>query len=200
MSARKVPENLENPIDNILIEIAGVFNPLFYKVGFSPNGITSLSLIFGILSCYFYYIKSYLLSSVTIFISYYFDIMDGNFARQYNMQTKFGDYYDHIKDVMVMSTISILILLNTDLSIKVKLIGMFIGGLLLYTSVTHLGCIEQYVIKSKDKSNVESSPTLSIFKKNCNNLNKIKSIRYLATGTFNVFISLFILVPLFITK
>ena len=27
------------------------------------------------------------------------DVMDGNFARNYNMTSKFGDYYDHRKFV-----------------------------------------------------------------------------------------------------
>ena len=93
--ARKIPEELENPIDNILIELAEKLNPYFYKLGFNPNGVTTLSLIFGILSCYFYYLKYYLFSSISMFISYFFDVMDGNFARRYNMQTQFGDYYDH---------------------------------------------------------------------------------------------------------
>ena len=26
--------------------------------------------------------------------------MDGDFARKYNMESKFGDYYDHITDTL----------------------------------------------------------------------------------------------------
>ncbi len=196
--ARKIPEELENPIDNILIELAEKLNPYFYKLGFNPNGVTTLSLIFGILSCYFYYLKYYLFSSISMFISYFFDVMDGNFARRYNMQTQFGDYYDHIKDTIVLFTITYLILTNKDLSFSLKILGFIVGLFFLFGSITHLGCIEQYVKKSNSKKNIKESKFLSGFQQCCQNLSKIKQFRYFGTGTSNIFLSFFILIPKFL--
>ena len=30
-----------------------------------------------------------------------YDVLDGNYAKKYKMVTKFGDLYDHIKDISV---------------------------------------------------------------------------------------------------
>ena len=124
-SARKLPAKYENPIDNFLVSIAEKLNPIFYNLGFNPNGITTLSLIFGILFNYYYFNKKYEMAATMMMISYFFDCMDGNFARTYNMQTKFGDYYDHIKDVLVMLVFAgILFLYNDDASLKFKIFGL----------------------------------------------------------------------------
>ena len=34
-----------------------------------------------------------------MFVGYFFDCMDGHFARKYNMVTEFGDMYDYITDL-----------------------------------------------------------------------------------------------------
>lgn len=198
MSARKVPEKLENPIDNYFIDIATILNPVFYKIGFNANGITTLSLIFGLLSCYLYYNKIYGISGIIMIISYYFDVMDGNFARKYNMQSKFGDYYDHIKDFTVLFIIVCLILLNKDLPLYLKISGGIIGLLLLFGTITHLGCIEKYVIHYNNNNKIKESEILSIFKYCCNSMEKIKNVRYFGSGTANVYLSIFILLHIFL--
>ena len=38
-----------------------------------------------------YYNEYYILSSLNLFLFYFWDCMDGNYARTYNMVTKFGD-------------------------------------------------------------------------------------------------------------
>ena len=45
------------------------------------------------------------------FLGYYFDCIDGPMARKYNMVTLFGDWYDHITDMICFSWI-IYILIN----------------------------------------------------------------------------------------
>ena len=49
MSSRKLPSKYENPVDLFFITIAEAINPIFYKIGFTANGITTLSLIFGLI-------------------------------------------------------------------------------------------------------------------------------------------------------
>ena len=49
MTSRKIPNIYENPFDIFLINICEMMNPYFKKLNFTPNGITTLSLIFGIL-------------------------------------------------------------------------------------------------------------------------------------------------------
>ena len=40
---RKIPPNLENPIDNYLLDVCEYVSPTFYNYGFTPNMITTLS-------------------------------------------------------------------------------------------------------------------------------------------------------------
>ena len=60
--------------------------------------LTSLSLIITLIGIYLLNNQYYISSSILIFIGYYFDCADGLLARKYNMTSKFGDYYDHIRD------------------------------------------------------------------------------------------------------
>ena len=40
-------------------------------------------------------------TKVSMFYLDSFDVLDGNYARNYKMVTQFGDYFDHIKDLIV---------------------------------------------------------------------------------------------------
>ena len=95
---RKIPKNLENPIDNAIIDICDPLSEFFHYLHFVPNDITTLSLIFGILSVLLLYRGQTIASVVFYFISYIFDCCDGYYARKYKMCTKLGDIYDHFKD------------------------------------------------------------------------------------------------------
>ena len=192
-SARKLPAKYENPIDNFLVSIAEKLNPIFYNLGFNPNGITTLSLIFGILFNYYYFNKKYEMAATMMMVSYFFDCMDGNFARTYNMQTKFGDYYDHIKDVLVMLVFAgILFLYNDDASLKFKIFGLVVAILITFGVMMHVGCTEKYVFAKKLK-NINKSGFLDNFKNTCSKIDDMQFIRYFGCGTFNVFIALFVI-------
>ena len=52
---RKLKEHHENPIDNIIYIIVEILDPIFYRLNFTPNIITTLSLITGLLSGYYFY-------------------------------------------------------------------------------------------------------------------------------------------------
>jgi len=95
----KLPDELINFIDIRLFKIIDKHLNFYYKINFTPNILTTFSLISALLSVYAFYKDKYLLSSLLFILSYYFDCTDGKFARKYNMVTKFGSYYDHISDV-----------------------------------------------------------------------------------------------------
>ena len=91
------------------------FNPvvgpfLHEKIGLSPNMITVLSIITGLLSVYSLHTSHYTRSAVLLMVSQTFDGVDGYVARKYNMQSKFGDRLDHYSDYVVHSLIVFLIL------------------------------------------------------------------------------------------
>lgn len=193
MNGRKIPEYLENPIDNLLIKY-GVNNikHFFFKLGFTANDITTLSLIFGLISVYLFKQNFYISSSIIMFIAYFFDVMDGNFARTYNMQSNFGDMYDHVKDTIIIILISFLILTNKKTNFNFKLISVIIGFLLLIPSLIHLGCIEKYVEEFTTDIIVQKSQFLKPLQKYCKDKTFMKRMRFFGTGTANLWLSLVI--------
>ena len=47
---RKIDNSIECPVDNFLYTIVEILDPIFYKLKFTPNMITTLSLISGLYS------------------------------------------------------------------------------------------------------------------------------------------------------
>ena len=154
MTDRKLPTYIENPIDNQILYHKAPFYKIFRKLNFTPNDITTLSLILGILSIYCFVVKKFTMSAICYFISYCFDVYDGNYARTYNMVTRFGDYYDHIKDLIVNISLLYVFIKYTTIKQHTTLI-ICITCILLLCTLIHLGCQENYVYINKLDSNSE---------------------------------------------
>lgn len=100
-NGRKVDASIENPIDNMMIEISESLSPYFKNVGYTPNGLTTISLFFGLAALYSLYNYDVVLFAIYFALAHLFDCMDGYYARKYNMVTEGGDKYDHFKDLIV---------------------------------------------------------------------------------------------------
>lgn len=183
---RKIPSHLENPFDDILLETADYSVDKLYNAGFTPNGVTTLSLIFGLLSIYFLCIESYMMSSIMYLISYYFDCLDGHLARKYNMISEFGDYYDHIKDYFVGILILIILFKQYYKIDNNSKYLIWILPVIMLTSCVQMGCQEIH--------NNNDVPVLKIFKKICKATNKeeaekiLKISKYFGCGTLTLVI------------
>tara|TARA_Y100000389_G_scaffold107615_1_gene104615 strand:- start:7 stop:588 length:582 start_codon:yes stop_codon:yes gene_type:complete len=182
--SRKVTEKYENPIDNYLYDVAEALHPYFYKLNFTPNGITTLSLITGIASIYYMYNKKFIQFAILYFISYFFDCADGSYARKYKMVSKFGDLYDHFKDWSV-SLIGLWVLFSKyKLGKNLKLIIPI--AIMIPLLIVHIGCQEKMYGKNE-------SETLEISKRFCpaNTKNELEYItqytRFAGCGTFVLF-------------
>ena len=109
-------------------------------------------------------------------ISYYFDCNDGNYAREYNMYSEFGDLYDHYKDISVNFLLIILIIYlhyKNNSSNLLKFLATVVISIFLMCC--HLGCQER--IYSKDDS------ILGNFNPLCRNTDNIKYFRFVGCGT-----------------
>jgi archaetidylinositol phosphate synthase len=76
---------------------------IFHKAGFTPLSLTTLSLLFAILSALvFYFGKSnfmiYFLAPLLLLISGFFDGLDGACARLYGKVTRIGAFMDSLVD------------------------------------------------------------------------------------------------------
>lgn len=101
VSLHKRPVEEHNILDYFLFKYT-VSGPISftYKLGLTPNFLTTLSFASQIYSLYH-------LSQFNIFnyqfyylLGYYFDCIDGPMARKYDMVTKLGDWYDHGTDTV----------------------------------------------------------------------------------------------------
>jgi phosphatidylglycerophosphate synthase len=183
----KLDNNHDNLFDIYICKSIDSHLHIYNKLGLTPNMVTTLSLITGIISAYMIHIKKYKLAGILFFIAYYFDCVDGKLARTYNMTSKFGDYYDHFSDIIKF--ILIMYVLYKDNIIKFKNIGIIIL-LLVILCLYHLGC--QQGIYTDDTKPTES-PTLDILKPSKESaLINIHNTKYFGCGTFYIILSLII--------
>ncbi len=183
----KLPLHLENPIDAWILDICASLDPIFVKCNMTPNKLTTISAYFGLLSVYCLYNKIKYLPGVFFFISYMFDGADGQYARKHNMVSKFGDYYDHVKDWTIMLMIFYVLYKRGKMYT-----GIFL--FMLSLSAAHIGCQERYY--KQNNPDKEHSDTLSF----CTHLcpfeddleNAMNYTRVLGLGTSNLLISLFL--------
>lgn len=68
------------------------------KAKITPNVLTTIAIIFGIIAFYFFYQGRIFLAAVFVLLNYLFDILDGMEARTLGLQTKAGGFYDFVTD------------------------------------------------------------------------------------------------------
>ena len=176
---KKIPNEIDNPIDNVLIEGADRLCPVLYQTGHTPNIITTYSLITGLLSAYFLYHGKLWLFVLFYTLSYFFDCVDGHFARKYDMITDFGDAYDHFKDIFVFLIIVYIVFKKCRNRLT---FGVFIFVFaFLYLAIFHFSCQQQ---NCDDKFKGKSDTYTPSFHFMCKDRKNIHWTRYFGMGTF----------------
>lgn len=178
----KIPYELENPLDIYYIKLGEKLYPLYRMLKFSPNHITFISSIFGVISVKSYMNKQYIQSAITLLLMYMFDCQDGNYARKYDMVSEFGDYFDHVKDVLVYLII-IYMLYNTYKSHNQHIQLITIITIISIITVTHLGCQELYYGEHKGSDCLSVTKTFCASKTKEEAVNTMRVTRYGGTGT-----------------
>ena len=197
-SGNKLPHYYDDPVDIFYKKYIDVLNQYFKEAGITPNMITTLSNIFGLLSCYLYYKSQYILASFSYLISYFFDTMDGYFARKYNMGTVFGSYYDSISDFVILLILFILFYKNNEIKTNIKLIAVGIIGLFVIGCAYQVSCQEKYVKKTNEKHVSEGLAFLDNVK--CTNFENMKYGRFCGTGVTTLVVAIIIGLHTFLTK
>jgi phosphatidylglycerophosphate synthase len=192
----KINSNQENPFDRIMISICDMICPTFYSLGFTPNKITTACVIasyFAVVALYDGHRLNFVIWAV---ISYFFDCLDGHFARKYNMCTLLGDYYDHITDWIYYGALFYVAFyikgIKEQFMPYTNLIFLFVF-IMFFMMICHLGC-QEVIYQQRSSVNVEA-PTLSWFKCFAGNNPKerVHYTKWFGCGTFNIFLILVIL-------
>lgn len=97
---------VDNPVLSIMYRIACPFALLLNKLGLSPNLITTMSLLFSMLSCAALVIDDgWIFFSILWGLSVLFDFCDGSVARMANKVSKSAFRYDHMSDLIKISLV-----------------------------------------------------------------------------------------------
>ena len=179
---RKVSSNISSPIDEGFYQISDKVCPYLKKYKITPNEITSVGLILGLIAVYFIFSKKYLMGLLFFWLCFFSDCLDGHYARKYGMCTKFGDYYDHFRDIFIITLVIMIIWVRTTN----RVIFTILLSIFLYLMLMHIGC-QELQTKFKDHNNC-----LKPFCKLCPDPNFAKYTRYFGCGTFMLLLSFFI--------
>lgn len=190
---RKIHPAFENPIDNVIIDIGTAVNIPLRKIGITPNMLTTVSLVLGLLGAWTVYKQSFYLGALLVFMAYFFDCMDGNMARKYDMVTVFGDYYDHIADLVKIAFLLIAVLISPSLPLTFKIGFVIVNMIFAGASSVHLGCQERvyrkrvyHATRTRSRERILENGTLTPMEALCpgNPDDSIRISRYFGTGTF----------------
>ena len=180
---RKIDSNQEDPIDNVFIVACELIAPYFHQLSWTPNMITTLGNVFGLISWYFLWKKQVFLFAFFFLMRYWMDCLDGFYARTYKMYSKLGDMYDHISDLINIGVIFTLIYVFYWKQIRQHRWFKWMFGLFVFSGImilVHLGCQQRWT------NSVFGEESLDILMKLCPNKDWIVYTRYFGCGVFNL--------------
>jgi phosphatidylglycerophosphate synthase len=182
----KIQDIYECPFDKYLLKFIDTHLDIYKKLNFTPNMITTLSIFTGLLSMYNIFQSNFKLASLLLLCAYYFDCVDGKLARKYNMQTKFGDYYDHFGDLFKICIIVYALYKTNKTNFNnIKLILL----LLALFMIIHLG-YQETIYNKNDSPTLTFSKLFINFDKNP--YDTIQYTKYCGCGTFILFLCIII--------
>ncbi len=174
----KLPDKYECPIDVLLYKFIDTHIDKYHEYGITPNMVTTMSIISGVLCAYFIFKGKFKLAAFFLALAYYFDCTDGKIARKFNQQSVFGDYYDHFGDLFKI--IIILYALYKTNKTKLNNIKVF---LIILAILVMIQFGYQEVMYSKNYE----SPSLGFAKRLVEHdkhpEKRIKYTRYIGSGT-----------------
>jgi phosphatidylglycerophosphate synthase len=176
----KIPIEYESPIDGIMLKLSEKILPFLKQTNHTPNIITTYSLVTGLLSVY-YLNQNNLYYFVPLYLaSYFFDCVDGHFARTYKMFSRFGDLYDHASDIFVGGYLFYIVVTKFNHRITYPIILVWLS--LTYLCFIHTGCRQR--LHNKPDAPAESLDALQSL---CKNPQNIQFYKYFGTGSYIVF-------------
>lgn len=190
---RKIPSELESPLDDWVLKFAdksGIME-CFHNMGLTPNVLTTIGNLSRVASIYFLVNGKKNLFILFALIGFMFDCFDGHYARKYNMTTVFGDYFDHIGDLVYHFVLLYLIFTSTKfqaLPQRSKYVVYGVMALATYLFIMHMGCQEHFFECDEKEGNC--SHTLHFCKCVCPNRDYIHWTKFFGTGTFVLLIYL----------
>lgn len=191
----KIHYSLEDPISQFFYDVSDQISPYLYNIHITPNIITTLRLLIGLIAFfYFFEHKMYKTAAVLFMISYFGDCLDGHMSRKYNLESDFGDYYDHLSDMLVF--IVSIYYVYTYINPKYNWIIVLIF-ILLFISMIHIGCEERYITQIETNKESKSLKMISClcsdkFVDDSNLEQSMEITRFFGFGIYNLILAIII--------
>lgn len=174
---RKLPTSLENPLDTMMVDLADAMNPFLLRTGHTPNVLTTYSAVSSVLALRALWGDNMAHFTFWWALRVFWDNADGNFARAYNMETRLGDWYDHINDNISGLLLAFIVWkkYNVPLWIALTVLGV------LATFMVHMGCQQRY-------ANTGKGETLDALMPCCGSVSWLRWTRWLGHGTLHLLV------------
>lgn len=133
--------NTGEPIDNFINRyISEPLCPVFKRFSHTPNMISVYGAIVSVVHLYYIWVEDFPRFTFYFWLSYIFDCLDGYYARKYNMVTKKGDYFEHIRDILSLLSISAILIFKYKDQISSFAIMLFASSS--FMTGIHVGCTQ----------------------------------------------------------
>ena len=182
----KLDNKYNNPVDVLCEKIYSPMMPSLHQAGVTPNMLTTASMVCGFYSAKLIWDKRPKEAAIFYTLNYFFDCMDGYMARRFNMESHFGDWYDHITDFLTFGLVGYALVQNNTYNTNTRMILSLILICLSVYTVKWFGCQEKLYNNDIGKS-------ISFFKKACNDPKKdLLNTKWVGCGTLTLFVILII--------
>lgn len=169
-NGKRIQSQYNNPIDNVVTKFVSKLAPYFKQMKYTVNGITTISLIFGIASLYHLARKELIPFTAYVILSYVFDVMGKYYAIEYNDTYMWDDQYSQFKSLIIV--VSGIYVTGHNLANYPVLILCMLT--LLVLTFLYVGCKEEL---NKDKSDTPGLISREMCEKN------IGVLRWFGPGT-----------------
>ena len=178
----KLPQKFENPLDWAIINALHPWVETLRAAGVSANAVTTLSVVCKICSLWYFSKGNIALATLLWVAQYVLDCLDGMLARAVG-ETVLGDMYDHVSDTLGILGVYVIISQRLRSSKTYPMWPLLVEALLLFVSMKHFICQERY-----SRENTGYIRVIGIDEKRCNDLEIMRSTRYLGVGTHTLWI------------
>lgn len=191
MAHRKLPRHLDDSFDGLFCDLAEKLVPWFHDTHHTPNTLTTYALVCSGISYWAIKNERPKTFALAFLTGYLFDCMDGIMARKYNQMSKFGDFYDHARDVLGGTAVAYIIYTKFHTTIP-RWMMLVMGGACIGTMV-HMGCQQRYI----EGEGQQIGETLDALKYSCPSTNLLPYSSYFGAGTLTV---TFVALTLYVMK
>ena len=178
-SGTKLPTEYENPLDKLLFKIASPLVDVCHSVGLTPNDVTAVSFAAGVFSLHFFRQLHPGAAVACWSLNYLCDTIDGMFARRYDMETPFGDMFDHVTDVVTYA--GVFGIATHKVLGGSPWVPLAVGAALALCAVGHMTCQEAYVKDAHQKVAMLNAGW-------CSDPTNLSWTRFVGVGTLNLYL------------